>query len=434
MDLELGKAWTVTTMEIWTGVILTVAITLFTTANVAMRHLSRVQLAERLEKKGKIDWIDRFSKHRAALIFCTSVIRVGAILALVLLITDLFGAGPQAEAANRYAAIFVTAVLVIMVVGVAIPSAWARYGGTGFLAATLPALFAIRYILYPLLALEHLMDGLVRRLAGVPLNDDKQSEADQIEKEILEAVTEGELAGAVHEEDADMIESVMEFRDKDVAEIMTPRTDIQALPATSTLVEAKEFIVREGHSRIPIYVENIDDIKGVLYAKDLLNLEEHDMFDPLKVMRKVPFVPATKRIPDLLTELREQKVHLAIVVDEYGGTAGLVTIEDILEEIVGEIADEYEPPEPEPIRRIDDRTLEVDARVHIDELNEELDIELPEDKDYDTVGGFLFSEMGKIPIAGEEMRYENVRFCILDAEERKINRLRVEVIPEQDET
>jgi len=421
----------VTTMEMWIGVTLTAVIALFTTANVALRHLSRVRLAERLEKKGKVALLDRFTRHRDELIFCSAVVRIGAILALVLLIADLFGARPQAESARQYAAIFVTAAVVIMVVGVAIPSAWARYGGQGFLVAALPALLALRYVLYPLLALQHLVDGLIRRLAGVPPTDDKQSEADQIEKEILEAVNEGELAGAVHEEDADMIESVMEFRDKDVAEIMTPRTEIEALPATITLIEAKEFIVREGHSRIPIYDENIDDIKGVLYAKDLLNLEERDLFDPLEVMRKVPFVPETKRIPDLLAELREKKVHLAIVVDEYGGTAGLVTIEDILEEIVGEIADEYEPPEPEPIRRIDSQTLEVDARVHIDELNEELRIQLPEDKDYDTVGGFLFSEMGKIPVAGEEMRYENVRFCILDAEERKINRLRVEVIPEQ---
>jgi CBS domain containing-hemolysin-like protein len=228
-----------------------------------------------------------------------------------------------------------------------------------------------------------------------------------------------------------MIASVMEFRDKDVAEIMTPRTEIIAMPTTATLFEAKETIVREGHSRIPVYGENIDDILGVLYAKDLLNCDEREPFDPTEVMRKVPFVPETKRIPDLLKELREKKVHLAIVVDEYGGTAGLVTIEDIIEEIVGEISDEYETAEPAPIRRLDERTLEVDARVHIDELNEELHIELPEDKDYDTVGGFMFSEMGKVPAVGEELRYRNVRFKVLDAEARKINRLRVELLVEE---
>jgi putative hemolysin len=225
---------------------------------------------------------------------------------------------------------------------------------------------------------------------------------------------------------------VIEFRDKDVAAIMTPRTEIVALPATVTLLEAKETIIREGHSRIPVYGRNIDDVQGVLYAKDLLGCDEREPFDPTEVMRKVPFVPETKRIPDLLAELREKKVHLAIVVDEYGGTAGLVTIEDIIEEIVGEISDEYEAAEPPPIRRIDERTVEADARVRIDELNEELNIDLPEGKDYDTVGGFLFSEMGKVPAAGEEHHCGNVRFRVLDAEARKINRLRIEVLAGQE--
>jgi putative hemolysin len=249
----------------------------------------------------------------------------------------------------------------------------------------------------------------VRRLAGVPQTEAAGAEAEHIEREILSAVSEGEASGAVHEADADMIASVIEFRDKDVAAIMTPRTEIVALPATATLIEAKETIIREGHSRIPIYGRNIDDILGVLYAKDLLSCDEHEPFDPMDSMRKVPFVPETKRIPDLLAELREKKVHLAIVVDEYGGTAGLVTIEDIIEEIIGEISDEYEAAGPSPIRRIDERTLEVDARVRIDELNEELNVDLPEDKDYDTVGGFLFSEMGKVPAAGEELRRGKVR-------------------------
>jgi CBS domain containing-hemolysin-like protein len=148
-------------------------------------------------------------------------------------------------------------------------------------------------------------------------------------------------------------------------------------------------------------------------------------------MRKVPFVPEAKRISDLLAELRQQKVHLAIVLDEYGGTAGLVTIEDILEEIVGEITDEYEEPEPDPIHRVADNALEVDGRVHIDEINEELGVELPEGDDYDTIGGFVFTSMGKIPATGEEMWHGNVRLKVIDAEERRINRLRVEVVPDK---
>jgi CBS domain containing-hemolysin-like protein len=145
-------------------------------------------------------------------------------------------------------------------------------------------------------------------------------------------------------------------------------------------------------------------------------------------------VPESKPIADLLQELREQKVHLAIVLDEYGGTAGLVTIEDIIEEIVGDIADEYETPAPESIRRIDEHTIEVDARVRIDEINEQLRTELPEGEDYDTVGGFVFSALGKIPETGEELSYQNVKFRVIDAEQRRINRLRVQVTPDRTQT
>jgi CBS domain containing-hemolysin-like protein len=400
----------------------------------AIRHFSRVRLSECLEKRGKAGLLGRLLDCQNDLLFVTALVRIGAILGLVLVVAYVFGVGTTtgSEVTASYWAIFIVSLILITVFGVAIPNAWARYNGDMFLSFSLPVLFGVRLILYPLLAFYHLVDGLVRRLAGVPANNGQETEADQIEKEILDVVSEGEAAGAVHEEDADMIESVMEFRDKDVGEIMTPRTEVNALPATVGLGDAKEFIEREGHSRIPIYGENIDEIKGVLYAKDLLSVGEAD-FDLQKIMRKVPFVPETKRIPDLLHELREQKVHLAIVLDEYGGTAGLVTIEDILEEIVGEIADEYEAPEPEPIRKIDSHTLEVDARVHIDELNDALNVQLPEDEDYDTIGGFVFSTLGKIPLTGEELSYNNIRIFVLDAEERKINRLRVEVRAEEGE-
>ena len=420
-----------TDTELWLGFVLMIVVVLATTANVAVRTFSRVRLSELLERRRRTDWLTWLLGVRQELLIATSSVRMAAILGLTLVIAHAYGLRPTSEISVSYLAIFLTAMVIVMVAGVAIPNAWARYAGESFLVVALPVLFGLSYLLLPLAVFQRLIDGLIRRLAGVPKTDEHEAEAEEIEKEILEAVSEGELVGAVHEEDADMIESVMKFRDTDVAEIMTPRTDVTALPETATLIEAKELIAREGHSRIPVYGENIDDVKGVLYAKDLLRLENAEPFQPTEVMRKVPFVPETKRVADLLEQLRAEKVHLAIVLDEYGGTAGLVTIEDIIEEIVGEIADEYETPEPEPIRRIDEYTLEIDARVHIDELNEELRVELPEDEDYDTVGGFVCSELGKIPAAGEELRYQNLRIQVLDAEERKINRLRIELIPDE---
>ncbi len=417
--------------ELWLGLVLIGLITVFSTANVAIRHVSRVRLAERLEPAGRERLVDRLMAHRDELLLTTSLGRLSGILGLVLLVGHALGARPAAHISFHYAAIFLICIFLVGITGVAIPNAWARYQGEAFLAAVLPAMLGLRLALYPIVVFLRLFDGLVRRLAGVPPIDEEEAEAEQIEQEILGAVSEGEKSGAVHEEDAEMIESVIELRDTQVGQIMTPRTEVVALPDTATIIEAKETITRAGHSRIPIYGENIDDIKGVLYAKDLLNIDDTEPFDPLEVMRKVPFVPETKLVPDLLQELREKKVHLAIVLDEYGGTAGLVTIEDIIEQIVGDIADEYEHTEPAAIRRIDPQTLEVDARVHIDELNDELKVELPEDRDYETVGGFLFSEMGKIPRTGEEFRYNNLLFRVLEAEERKINRIRVEVVTDR---
>ncbi|MBI4581708.1 MAG: HlyC/CorC family transporter [Planctomycetes bacterium] len=420
-------------LELGIGLILLTSITLFATAIVALQLMSRVRLAERLGEDVETERINRLVAAREEMVFSFSFVRLASILALVVLVDHVAGikAGTRASIATQYAIVYFVSLVLAMTTGVAIPNAWARYGGDAFLVRGMPVLFALRRLLYPLVALQHACDAIVRRLAGIPKADVRQEEADQIEKEILGAVSEGELAGAVHEDEADMIESVLEFRDTSTGEIMTPRTEIVALPAGATAAEAKELITRTGHSRIPVFIENIDDIQGVLYAKDLLQLDDQTPFNPLELMRKVPFVPEAKRISDLLAELRQQKVHLAIVLDEYGGTAGLVTIEDILEEIVGEISDEYEEPEPDPMCRIDDHTLEVDARVHIDEVNEELGIELPEGDDYDTVGGFVFSTMGKIPATGEEMWFTNVRLRVIAAEERKINRLRVEVVPDK---
>jgi putative hemolysin len=422
--------------DFWAAAGLVLLIVLSTATTTAIRHFSRVRLLEQLEKRGRGELLGRLVENQSPLLFCTSLIRISSILALVLLIGHWFGLRPTHPRGEVYGLVaqfgltFVTAIFLIMLFGVAIPNAWTRYAGDALLAVALPLLLLLQKALLPLVTVQRMVDWIVRRLAGVPDEVDEESEAEEIEREILGVVSEGEAAGTVHEKYAAMIESIMDFRDKSVGQIMTPRTDIIALPSTATLAEAKDLITREGHSRIPVYEENIDDIKGVLYAKDLLTLSEIDTFEPLEMMRKVPFIPESKRIPDLLQELRDQKVHLAIVLDEYGGTAGLVTIEDIIEQIVGDIKDEYEVPEPEPIRRIDADTIDVDARVHISEINEQLSVKLPEDENYDTVGGFVFSALGKIPETGEELSYQNVKFKVIDAEERKINRLRVQVIPD----
>lgn len=397
----------------------------------SLRHLSRAKLADLVERRGRARHFERLLKHLGEITLMTAALRMATNLLIVLLIAYMLK-DSHAESLFHFGSVFMISAAMILIFGVAIPNAWAKYAGEPLLFATMPYLNAAHVVFRPLGAFLHLFDSIVRRLAGVPL-DNGQNGAEQAEQEILNIVSEGEAQGGIDEEEKDMIESVMQLDEMQVGEIMTPRTEMIALPSTATLFEAKDLITREGYSRIPVYEESLDHVIGVLYAKDLLHFDRTDDFDVTKVMRKVPFVPETKPLRDLLREFRQNKVQLALVLDEYGGTAGLVTIEDIVEELVGDIVDEFEPPEPEPIRRIDDDTLEIDARLHVDELNDELDIELPEDDDYETVGGFVSSALGKIPAAGEELNHGNVHIRVLAAEERRINRLRVHVTRQREE-
>jgi len=285
-------------------------------------------------------------------------------------------------------------------------------------------LHGIRLLCYPLLQPLRLVDAVIRRLAGVPAEEDGDA-VEEMEREILDAVSEGERQGAVSEEEREMIESVIELRTTRVDGIMTTRTDIVAIPMAAGFEEARTLIREQGHSRIPVYEQTIDRILGILYAKDLLHVKSAEVFDIRKVMRKPLFVPTTKWVRDLLHDFRQQKVHIAIVLDEYGGTAGLVTIEDILEQLVGDISDEYEPHEPHPMVKLDERTYEVDARMSVGELNEELSIELPESDHYETIGGFVSSALGRIPIVGEQCQHDSVDILVIDAEPRRVNRLRI---------
>ncbi len=192
----------------------------------------------------------------------------------------------------------------------------------------------------------------------------------------------------------------------------------------------KQLILENGHSRIPVYEGTLDKIVGILYARDLIRLlgSPVDQFTVRGVMRSPIFVPETKTLRDLLKDFREQKVHIAIVLDEYGGTAGLVTIEDVLEELVGEISDEHEPMEPAMIKRIDERTFDVDAKASIEELNSVAAIGLAEDAGYETLAGFLITSLAGIPAKGAVYENGGVRYTVLDAEPQRVKRVKIELI------
>ena len=229
-----------------------------------------------------------------------------------------------------------------------------------------------------------------------------------------------------------MIEGVIELADADVSEIMTPRTDMVSIPKSLTWDELLEFIVHAAHSRIPVTDKSRDDIIGLLVTKDLLPELVRAPNEPRRpwtdLLREPFFVPETKPIDALLQEFQRTRSHMAIVLDEYGGVSGLVTMEDVLEEIVGEIVDEYDPDLIEGIRMLDEGLCEALGRVHIDEINERLDLHLSDEGDFDTIGGLVFSALGHVPAVGEELVQGNVRITVVEATRRRIERVRIEVL------
>lgn len=241
-----------------------------------------------------------------------------------------------------------------------------------------------------------------------PQSIERRGEEETTEEQ-LEAVAEavGANEADLEEEEKEMIHGVVELADTEVKEIMLPRPDMICVEENSTLDQIREIVKKRGHSRIPIYKKNIDNIIGIIYVKDLFLKEGQTkkITNLSQLARKAHFVPETKKIDELLREFKRDKNHIAIVVDEYGGTAGLVTMEDILEEIVGEIQDEYDMEVP-PIQKLDDRTYRVDARISIEDLNEELGTDIVQEG-FETVGGFIYDLVGSVPEEGKALEYES---------------------------
>ncbi len=410
---------------IWIALAAAVIACYFATCSIALRSFSRKRLADVLAQREQGHRLEPFLRQLSELNLLSSVLRTAFNL-VALLGTYYFVHGWFADdqAWARYLVAFLLAAGIVSVFSVAIPHSWARYRREEMLARSIPLLTGLLVVARPLTATLGLIDPVVRRISGAELDQPDREISDQV----LSVVEEHEAAD-VDDVQKEMLEAVFDLPNTTAGEIMTPRTDIHGIEITSSLEDVKRAVIDFGHSRIPVYETNLDHIVGLLYAKDLISFlgNGHLPFDLHAVIREAYMVPESKSVRELLAEFKARKVHLAIVLDEYGGTAGLVTIEDILEELVGEIQDEYEPLEQIPeIHPVDDSTTDVDARLRIGELNDAMDLELPEDEDYDTVGGFVFSTLGHIPETGESFDYDNVRFTVTDVDRTKVKRVRLQ--------
>ncbi|MDR1494216.1 MAG: hemolysin family protein [Planctomycetaceae bacterium] len=292
------------------------------------------------------------------------------------------------------------------------------------------------FCFYPLELCAKFIDAICVRLSG---QKPDATEEEQFSEKIMTIVSEGRLEGLLEDDAREMIEGVIELRDVVVSEIMTPRTDMYTISKTLSWEEMLASVMKAPHSRIPVFDANRDDIIGVIFAKDLLaelakpNIEYRAPWTTL--LREPRFVPETKPVSSLLQEFQQNHVHLVVVLDEYGGVSGVVTLEDVLEEIVGEITDEYDPDFVDGVTEVvgAEATYQVLGKVHIDELNDRLGIGFPEDDNYDTIAGFLLDRMGRVPVQGEIYDYDGLRITIVAATRRRIEIVRIEPLPEEDE-
>jgi putative hemolysin len=319
----------------------------------------------------------------------------------------------------------------ILLASLALPTVLALGVGDRLLVWFLPAFHLLQMPLRWIVGALEAASRMLMRIVG--LRQDPASSR-QIVEGLREVIADSEISGDLDETEREIIGNVMEFRDVDIAAVMTPRTEVRGVEIDESLLSAVQRMAESGHSRIPVYEGSLDRIVGVLTARDLLQAagERGMQEQPLRaILRPAYFVPETKHLSDLLAEFRREKIKLAIVLDEYGGTAGLVTLGDIIREIVGDIRDEFDEAGVHPIRRLSDGRIEIDAGLHVSEVNREVGAEIPEDGGFETLAGYVLAELGHFPKRGESFAARPFEYTVLDANDRRVIRVGLRPIAQE---
>jgi putative hemolysin len=331
-----------------------------------------------------------------------------------------------ADYADTIALLFVTSIVAIVsiVLGELIPKGFALANPDRIALAVSGPITIFAKIVSPLVAVLVLLTKIISKPFGIdPTRTPELSAA-----EIRLIVEQGSQQGVLEAEEEQMISAVMSLSDSKLHEVMVPRIDIVAIDQEASFDDAVTLVLTEGHSRTPLYKESVDHIVGILYAKDLLRIIAAGGPRPRlrDIMRPALFVPESQAVDDLLNELQRRRVHMAIVLDEYGGTAGLVTIEDLLEEIVGEIQDEFDEEEPMKVIVREGEAI-LDGRADIDQMGELVDpaLELEDDEEYDTVGGFVYHRIGRVPVVGDTVAVDPFKITVIKVIGRRVGKVRV---------
>jgi CBS domain containing-hemolysin-like protein len=384
----------------------------------ALRGISRARIAEAIPDDAARERFLALLEEERAFAFTAVVLRALGFATGALGIATLVLLGRALEPLL----VLETVGLLFLALGLAdtVPRALGAASPERFLARTLPTYARIARLVFPVIALFKGATGVVLILTDAR----EPTEAEEIVSSLRSAALEGVSEGLLDPTATNLIERALGFQDKDVSDIMTPRTEIVAVPANAPLPDVIKLLAETKLSRIPVFEETLDRVVGVFYAKDILARELVEG-GVRALMRKPVFVPETKKVSELLKEFRRGRPHIVIVVDEHGGTAGIVTFADVVEEIVGYVRDEDEVAEGPRIRRTPDGAFEVAGAVRTGELLQELGVAVPDDPDYETVAGFVLARLGRIPQKGEVITEGGLRVQVLDADERRVKRVRL---------
>ncbi|MCQ8212543.1 hemolysin family protein [Cetobacterium somerae] len=365
-------------------------------------------------------WLKSPNEILTGMLLGNNIVNIlGSSIATALAI-NIMGNSPRSLA-------IVTAVMTVLILifGEITPKIMAKNNSKWFSKLVIGPIYYFGLLMKPIVKILMWTSILIGRILGVEV---KTENIMFTEEDLISFVNVGEAEGIIEEEEKEMIHSIVGLGETNAKEIMTPRTSMFAVEGNKTLDDIWEEMIEAGFSRIPVYEETIDNIIGVLYTKDVLNyLKEHSTDTQVKeLVREAYYVPETKSIIEILQEFKSKKVHIALVLDEYGGIGGVLTIEDLLEEIVGEIRDEFDNEEEESIKEIDDNRYEVDAMLDIETINKSLNIELPISEDYESLGGLIMSELGKIPAIGDIVEFEEVKLIVVEVEKMRVSKVEIQ--------
>lgn len=395
----------------------------FSTLRAALGRSLPARVLEPVQAEARRERLRPLLERADSLAVSASLYAILCDLLFMALLASALSAGASIEFAHLGVAVAIAAPCLLLFTET-LPAAIARAWGDRLLARVLPSFnLAHLPVAWLVFVLEALRSALLRALG---IHDPSSSSRKLVEG--LREVAEGADHVELEESERELIENVLDFKGVDAAEVMTPRTEVHAAPIDASLDDAAQVFAGAGHSRIPVYEDSIDNIIGTVSSLEVTKALAEGRLASVALrdlLRPPLLVPETKLVSELLKEFRAEKQKMAIVVDEYGGTAGLVTLTDVLEELVGEMPDEYEQVE-ESVLELGNGLFEVQAGLHVSEVNEALGLDIPEEEDFETLGGFVLAELGRLPSEGESFAHQDVTFYVAEASDRRVLKVRVQ--------